>query len=181
MNPTAQQPGDKINENIDATNSALGQLIAFVATLFNTDGTLKPNAVAKAALTADLQDILTTLDTAAEVITSDQGLKWSEYIAGPVVSHNAAPAAIAATPFPEGLFADPIAGSPGGLFSAKYWALAAANTVQQVNAALAQINAALAALPRVNAPADITQSGLSTGGNPAVYLSDGKGNFLRRA
>lgn len=123
--PTLPPPGNLLDAEFDRTNAAVAALISFVSTLFQTDGSLKPNTVSATALTADIIAQLTTLSTAAAIITQQGALKWAEYIAGPVIAPADAPAAIAASNVPSGLFYDPVAGGPGGLFSAKYWALQA--------------------------------------------------------
>ena len=55
----------------------------------------------------------------------DAALQWAEYLAGPVVSGPAAPAYIAQSPWPHGLFYQPVEGIgvTGGLWSAKWWAV----------------------------------------------------------
>jgi hypothetical protein len=62
-------------------------------------------------------------DNAAQ--SEDNALAWAEYLAGPVVSGPDAPAFIAQSPYPHGLFYQPIdgAGGLGGLWSAKWWAI----------------------------------------------------------
>jgi len=59
----------------------------------------------------------------------DEALAWAEYLAGPVVNAAQAPAYIAGSPFPNGLYYQPIEGGVAGLFSAKWWALQAYNLV----------------------------------------------------
>jgi hypothetical protein len=65
------------------------------------------------------------------VAAKDQALQWAEYLAGPVVDAEAAPAYIAGTPFPHGLYYQPVEGYGGnaGLWSAKWWAIYAAQLV----------------------------------------------------
>jgi len=55
----------------------------------------------------------------------DDALAWAEYLAGPVVSGPDAPAFIRQSPYPRGLFYQPIdgMGGMGGLWSAKWWAI----------------------------------------------------------
>lgn len=127
--PTIPQPGNLLDAEYDRTNAAVAALISFVSTLFQSDGTLKPASVGAAALTADITAQLTTLSTAAAIVTQQGALKWAEYLAGPVIAPADAPAAIAASNIPSGLFYDPVAGGPGGLFSAKYWAIQAQSAV----------------------------------------------------
>jgi hypothetical protein len=57
--------------------------------------------------------------------SEDAALQWAEYLAGPVVSGPAAPAYIASSPWPHGLFYQPVEGIgvTGGLWSAKWWAI----------------------------------------------------------
>jgi hypothetical protein len=123
--PTQPPPGDKLDAEFDRINTALGQVIQFTATLFQPDGTLKPGSVPPEALTTDLAAALQTINTAALTLEQDNALKWAEYLAGPVISAADAPAAIASSAFPNGLFYDAIQGGSGGLYSAKYWALQA--------------------------------------------------------
>jgi hypothetical protein len=61
----------------------------------------------------------------------DEALAWAEFLAGPVVDGAAAPAYIAASPFPHGLYYQPVEGYGGvaGLWSAKWWAVYAAQLV----------------------------------------------------
>jgi hypothetical protein len=61
----------------------------------------------------------------------DEALQWAEYLAGPVVNADAAPAYIAGSPFPHGLYYQPVEGYGGvaGLWSAKWWAIYAAQLV----------------------------------------------------
>lgn len=56
---------------------------------------------------------------------------WAEYLAGPVVDSTKAPAYIAGTPWGHGLYYQPVAGYGGmaGLWSAKWWAIYAAQLV----------------------------------------------------
>jgi hypothetical protein len=132
--PGQQQPGDKLDAEFDRTNAVLGLLLAFVATLFQSDGRLKPSTVSPAALTPDLTAQLADLNAARAIIANQSSLKWAEYLAGPVIAPADAPAAIALTNIPSGLFYDPVQGGPGGLFSAKYWALQAMSAVAQFEA-----------------------------------------------
>ncbi|WP_370139747.1 MULTISPECIES: hypothetical protein [unclassified Bradyrhizobium] len=61
----------------------------------------------------------------------DEALQWAEYLAGPVVNADDAPAYIEASPFPHGLYYQPVEGygGMGGLWSAKWWAIYAAQLV----------------------------------------------------
>jgi len=61
----------------------------------------------------------------------DEALQWAEYLAGPVVNSDEAPAYIAGSPFPHGLYYQPVEGYGGvaGLWSAKWWAVYAAQLV----------------------------------------------------
>lgn len=61
----------------------------------------------------------------------DEALQWAEYLAGPVVNADDAPAYIAASPFPHGLYYQPVEGygGIGGLWSSKWWAIYAAQLV----------------------------------------------------
>lgn len=65
--------------------------------------------------------------TAAKV----EATQWAEYLAGPVVNANDAPAYIAGHPFGHGLYYQPVEGYGGmaGLWSAKWWAVYAAQLV----------------------------------------------------
>lgn len=53
----------------------------------------------------------------------EQAGAWAEYLAGPVVNPNDAPAYIAGTPWGRGLYYQPVEGGLAGLWSAKWWAL----------------------------------------------------------
>lgn len=61
----------------------------------------------------------------------DEALQWAEYLAGPVVNSADAPAYIAASPFPHGLYYQPVEGygGTGGLWSAKWWAIWASQLI----------------------------------------------------
>jgi len=63
------------------------------------------------------------------IAAKDESLQWAEYLAGPVVDPLQAPQYIAESKFPNGYFYQPVEGAPGGLFSAKWWALQAYNLV----------------------------------------------------
>ena len=65
------------------------------------------------------------------IAAKDEALQWAEYLAGPVVDAAQAPAYIADSPFPHGLYYQPVQGygGVGGLWSAKWWAIYAANLV----------------------------------------------------
>jgi hypothetical protein len=60
-----------------------------------------------------------------------QAAAWAEYLAGPVVNHDDAPAYISGTPYGRGLYYQPVEGYGGvaGLWSAKWWAIHAAQLV----------------------------------------------------
>jgi hypothetical protein len=62
-------------------------------------------------------------------MSADEALKWAEYLDGPVVDEAQAPAYVTGTPFPEGLFYEPVSGQPGGLYSSKWWAIWAYNQI----------------------------------------------------
>jgi hypothetical protein len=61
----------------------------------------------------------------------EQSAAWAEYLAGPVVDGEKAPAYIAGTPWGHGLYYQPVEGYGGvaGLWSAKWWAIYAAQLV----------------------------------------------------
>jgi hypothetical protein len=61
----------------------------------------------------------------------DEALAWAEYLAGPVVNEVDAPGYIADSAFPHGLYYQPVEGYGGvaGLWSAKWWAVYAAQLV----------------------------------------------------
>jgi hypothetical protein len=65
------------------------------------------------------------------IAAKDQSLQWAEYLAGPVVNAAEAPAYISGSPFPHGLYYQPVEGFGGvaGLWSAKWWAVYAAQLV----------------------------------------------------
>jgi hypothetical protein len=65
------------------------------------------------------------------IAAKDEALQWAEFLAGPVVSADEAPAYIADSPFPHGLYYQPVEGYGGvaGLWSAKWWAIYAAQLV----------------------------------------------------
>jgi len=66
------------------------------------------------------------------IAAKNEATQWAEYLAGPVVNPNDAPAYIDAHPFGHGLYYQPVEGASGGLFSAKWWALYASNIVGNV-------------------------------------------------
>lgn len=57
------------------------------------------------------------------IAAKDEALQWAEFLAGPVVNALEAPAYIADSPFPHGLYYQPVQGGVAGLWSAKWWAL----------------------------------------------------------
>jgi hypothetical protein len=61
----------------------------------------------------------------------EEALAWAEYLAGPVVNAADAPAYIAGSAFPHGLYYQPVEGygGMGGLWSSKWWAIYAAQLV----------------------------------------------------
>lgn len=63
------------------------------------------------------------------IAAKNESLQWAEYLAGPVVDTASAPSYIADSPFPHGLYYQPVEGAPGGLWSAKWWALYAEQLV----------------------------------------------------
>lgn len=63
----------------------------------------------------------------------EQAAAWAEYLAGPVVNQNAAPAYIKGTPWGHGLYYQPVEGGLAGLWSAKWWALQAMQYVGNWN------------------------------------------------
>jgi hypothetical protein len=63
------------------------------------------------------------------IAAKNEALQWAEYLAGPVVDASQAPAYIAGTPFPHGLYYQPVEGGIAGLWSAKWWALYAQQLV----------------------------------------------------
>jgi len=63
------------------------------------------------------------------IAAKDEALQWAEFLAGPVVNSLEAPAYIADSPFPHGLYYQPVQGGVAGLWSAKWWALYAQNVV----------------------------------------------------
>lgn len=85
------------------------------------------------AQTADAQDWANYSQAQADnaIAAKDEALQWAEYLAGPVVNADEAPAYIAGSPFPHGLYYQPVEGYGGvaGLWSAKWWAVYAAQLV----------------------------------------------------
>jgi hypothetical protein len=65
------------------------------------------------------------------IAAKNEATQWAEYLAGPVVNHEDAPAYIAGHPFGHGLYYQPVEGYGGvaGLWSAKWWAVYAAQLV----------------------------------------------------
>jgi hypothetical protein len=65
------------------------------------------------------------------IAAKNEATQWAEYLAGPVVNPNDAPAYIAGHPFGHGLYYQPVEGYGGnaGLWSAKWWAIYAAQLV----------------------------------------------------
>jgi hypothetical protein len=66
------------------------------------------------------------------IAAKDEALQWAEYLAGPVVDPAHAAQYIAESKFPNGLFYQPVEGSPAGLWSAKWWAIYARSLVGNV-------------------------------------------------
>jgi hypothetical protein len=65
----------------------------------------------------------------ASALSANLALQWAEYLAGPVVDVTNAPAYIAGSAFPHGLYYQPVEGGLAGLWSAKWWALYAQQLV----------------------------------------------------
>jgi len=63
----------------------------------------------------------------------EQAAAWAEYLAGPVVNPNDAPAYTQSTPWGHGLYYQPVEGGLAGLWSAKWWALYAQQLVGHWN------------------------------------------------
>jgi hypothetical protein len=63
------------------------------------------------------------------ILAANLSLQWAEYLAGPVVDGTNAPAYIAGSAFPHGLYYQPVEGGLAGLWSAKWWALYAQQLV----------------------------------------------------
>ena len=63
----------------------------------------------------------------------EQAAAWAEYLAGPVVSPQNAPAYTQSTPWGHGLYYQPVEGGLAGLWSAKWWALQAMQYVGNWN------------------------------------------------
>ena len=63
------------------------------------------------------------------IAAKDEALQWAEYLAGPVVNSADAPAYIADSKFPHGLYYQPVEGGLAGLWSAKWWAIYAQQLV----------------------------------------------------
>jgi hypothetical protein len=66
------------------------------------------------------------------IAAKNEATQWAEYLAGPVVDPNAAPAYIQNHPYGHGLYYQPVQGGVAGLWSAKWWALYAQNLVGNV-------------------------------------------------
>ena len=65
------------------------------------------------------------------IAAKNEATQWAEYLAGPVVNPDDAPAYIQDHPFGHGLYYQPVEGygGTGGLWSAKWWAVYAAQLV----------------------------------------------------
>jgi hypothetical protein len=64
------------------------------------------------------------------IAAKDEALAWAEFLAGPVVNPADAPAYIAGSKWPHGLYYQPVHGSQmAGLWSAKWWAIYAQQLV----------------------------------------------------
>jgi hypothetical protein len=116
--------------------------VATAQLLVNGLAALRELITAKSDTTAATQDVVAMLNTEAEnwanyskanadnaIKAKDEALAWAEYLAGPVVNSGEAPAYIAGSPFPNGLYYQPVQGGVAGLWSAKWWALQAYNLV----------------------------------------------------
>jgi hypothetical protein len=116
--------------------------VAVATTLVNGMAALRHLIETKSDVNARAADIADMFATEAEnwanyshaqadnaIAAKDEALQWAEYLAGPVVDSGAAPAYIAASPFPHGLYSQPVEGGLAGLWSAKWWALQAYNLV----------------------------------------------------
>jgi hypothetical protein len=66
------------------------------------------------------------------IAAKNEATQWAEYLAGPVVDPNAAPAYIQNHPYGHGLYYQPVQGGLAGLWSAKWWALYAQQLVGNV-------------------------------------------------
>jgi hypothetical protein len=67
------------------------------------------------------------------IAAKNEATQWAEYLAGPVVNPNDAPAYIQNHPFGHGLYYQPVEGGLAGLWSAKWWALYAQQLVGHWN------------------------------------------------
>src|SRR6187399_733057 len=63
------------------------------------------------------------------VAAKNEATQWAEYLAGPVVNPEDAPAYISGHPYGHGLYYQPVEGGVAGLWSAKWWALYAQQLV----------------------------------------------------
>ena len=85
------------------------------------------------AQTTDAENWATYAQSQASVAETnqEQAAAWAEYLAGPVVDPNEAPAYASGTPWGHGLYYQPVEGYGGnaGLWSAKWWAIYAAQLV----------------------------------------------------
>jgi hypothetical protein len=67
------------------------------------------------------------------IAAKNEATQWAEYLAGPVVNPEMAPAYIQNHPFGHGLYYQPVEGGLAGLWSAKWWALYAQQLVGHWN------------------------------------------------
>jgi len=63
------------------------------------------------------------------IAAKNEATQWAEYLAGPVVNPEDAPAYISGHPYGHGLYYQPVEGGVAGLWSAKWWALYAQQLV----------------------------------------------------
>jgi hypothetical protein len=87
------------------------------------------------AQTSDAENWANYSQAHAEVseTNQEQAAAWAEYLAGPVVNPNDAPAYTQTTPWGHGLYYQPVEGGLAGLWSAKWWALYAQQLVGHWN------------------------------------------------
>jgi hypothetical protein len=122
--PSAQQPGTNLDAEFNRTNAAVAQILTFLATALNADGTLKSSAVAAAGgAPGNPGGTGTNLANAPSALSAQLAQAWAEYMPGTIPAETLAGTAIT-----------------GDHNSSRWWANAAAQLTltaeQVVNAAV---------------------------------------------
>jgi hypothetical protein len=133
----AEQNTALFARDAEAAAISASQFLAAVNTaaeiVKNSEITVDSHLTAVEAEATDAENWATYSKAQADnaIAAKNEATQWAEYLAGPVVNPNDAPAYIQDHPFGHGLYYQPVEGygGTGGLWSAKWWAVYAAQLV----------------------------------------------------